>query len=82
MPRPRKPSNRGTRRLRLGGAAQTTSRRCSKLRYTSAEAAETAAQLRASHDPKYPDRLRVYYCRRCLGYHLTSQAKGDPSAPA
>lgn len=75
MTRRRKPSHRRSRRLRIGGRAQGNSNRCGKLRYTTEPAAETAAELRAANDPRYPDELRVYFCGRCLGYHLTSQPK-------
>lgn len=78
----RKRGGRAQRRLRLGGRAQGASRRCSKLRYTSEPAAQAAAQLRADNDPAYPDALRVYFCDRCLGWHLTSQLqRRRPPAP-
>lgn len=80
MPNPGKPRHRGTRRRRWGGLdAQTTSRRCEKLRYTTEAAAETAARLKAETDERYPDQLRSYFCHRCRGFHLTSQPKRDPA---
>ena len=80
MPNRRKPYDRRSRRLRLGGGAQSNSNRCGKIRYTTAAAAETAAQLKAETFDTYPDWLRAYYCPRCFGHHLTSQPKrSDPS---
>lgn len=51
---------------------------CGKLRYTTREAAKAAADLKAGTDgPEgpYPDELRVYWHRKCRGYHITSQPK-------
>lgn len=64
-------------RRRLSGRAQTSSNRCRKLRYTTLEAAQAAADLRA-HDDRYPPKLRAYPCPRCLGFHVTSQVKRSP----
>lgn len=66
-------------RRRRGGVARTNSDRCGKIRYTSKPAAEAAGVLRAEQNPNYPDVLRVYFCRRCDGWHLTSQPKKPPA---
>lgn len=60
------------RRARQMAPARSTS--CGKIRYTSRAAAETAAELKATKE-HYPDELRVYWHRKCRGFHITSEPK-------
>lgn len=44
---------------------------CGKMRFTSAAAAQQAAERKGAIHQSY---FRVYKCPRCLDYHLTTQS--------